>query len=401
MKVGMVSKYPEQEDGIAIYSESLCMALENEGVNVVRIGDKESTATKYKVDFKSWLLKWQLQRIVEQEKLDLLHIQYIAAHFGKFTLNLNLLLALSQKVPVVVTFHEVHTPAATVKEKLLYWLQKTITGKADAVIAHTRQQKEFLQLKYKKRHAYAVYHHLITKLMPMHVLKGRNILLFGMLSHGKGVEYLIRAMNELPGFNLTVAGKAVTPDYEKLLREIAAENKFGNVKLDIRWLPEDEKWKYMERADIMVFPYVWAPYQSGVMHNAFAYGIPVVATDIAGGVGEIVKEFRCGVVVEQRSPKAIAAGIKKVYSNYGIYQHGVQKYREEANLEKVARKHAEVYNETLQEYYETHGVVEKERIIKEKMAEEEAEEKEERGEEKEEGRGEKTESTEADKQNLG
>ena len=256
MKIGMVSKFPEQEDGIAIYSESLCKALENEGISVVRIGDKESTTANCKVDFKSWLLKWQLQRIVEQEKIDLLHIQYIAAHFGKYTLNLNLILALSQEVPVIVTFHEVHTTAATIREKLLYWLQKTVTGKADAVIAHTRQQKEFLQLKYKKRHAYAVYHHLITKLVPMHALKDRNILLFGMLSQGKGAEYVIRAMSELPGFSLTVAGKAITADYENLLKETAAENKLGNVKFDIRWVPEDEKLKYLERTDIMVFPYV-------------------------------------------------------------------------------------------------------------------------------------------------
>lgn len=371
MKIGMVSKYPEQEDGIAIYSESLCRALESEGISVVRIGDKESTEANHKADFKSWLLKWQLQRIVEEEELDLLHVQYIAAHFGKFTLNLNLILALSQKVPVVVTFHEVHTTAATIKGKLLYWLQKMITGKADAVIAHTRQQKEFLQLKYGKRQAYAIYHHLLTELKPMHALKGRNVLLFGMLGQGKGAEYLIRAMGELPGFNLTIAGKAVNKDYENLIKAEASENKLGNVRLDIRWFPDDEKWKCLEKADIMVFPYVWAPYQSGTLHNAFAYGIPVVVTDI-GPLAEIVKEFRCGAVVEQRSPKAIADGIRKVHGNYGIYQRGIEKYRQEASLEKIAKKHAEIYDETLQEYYEAHGVIERDRLIKEEMAEKEA-----------------------------
>ncbi len=369
MKIGMVSKFPEQEDGIAIYSESLCKALENYGISVVRIGDKGSTTANYKADFKSWLLKWQLQGIAEQEKLDLLHIQYIAPHFGKYTLNLNLLLALSQEVPVVVTFHEVHTTTANVKEKILSWLQKKITQKSSAVIAHTKQQKEFLQLKYRKKPAYAVYHHLIIKLMPMRTPKDKNILLFGMLSYGKGAEYLIRAMGELPSFNLTVAGKAINTDYENLIKAAAAENNSGNVRLDIRWVPEDEKWKYFERADIMAFPYVWAPYQSGTLHNAFAFGIPVVVTDI-GPLAEIVKEFRCGEVVKQRSPKAIAAGIRKVHSNYGFYQRGVEKYREEAKLEKIAKKHAEIYAETLQEHNETHGRVERERLIKERMAEE-------------------------------
>ena len=108
----------------------------------------------------------------------------------------------------------------------------------------------------------------------------------------------------------------------------------------------------------MVLPYVWAPYQSGTLHNAFSYGIPVVVTDM-GAISEVVKEYRCGRVVEQRSPKAIAAGIKAVLGNYETYQHGVAKYREAANWEMSAQKHAKMYNETLQGYYETHGFLER------------------------------------------
>ena len=358
MKIGMVSKYPPEEDGIGIYTASLCEELENAGIGVVKIGDRESSTADYTADFKSFSLKSQLQHVVEKENLDVLHIQYIATYFSKFTLNINLLLALralSKKIPVAVTFHEVHTTTATIKEKVLNFLQKAIARKADAIIAHTKQQKEFLQMKYRKKESYFV--HMGMTLHQIHKLKDRNILFLGMLNYGKGVEYLIRAMGELPNFKLTVAGKAITPDYEKQIRDAAAENKFGNVKLDVRWVPEEVKRKYLEEADIMVFPYVWAPYQSAAIHNAFSYGMPVVVTD-AGVIAEVVKEFRCGKVVEQRSPKALAAGIRGVLGSYDIYQHGVIKYREEANWEKVAEKHAELYNETLQKYYEKHGIPE-------------------------------------------
>lgn len=356
MKIGMVSKFAGEEDGIGIYATSLCKELENAGINVVKIGDKTSTTANYTVDFKSFSLKSQLQKIIEKEELDLLHIQYIAAYFGKFTLNLNLLLALRQKVPVVTTFHEVHTETATIREKVLGFIQKRITGKADSAIAHTAQQKEFLHMKYGKKEAYFV--RMGLSLNPMHKLRDRSILFFGMLNYGKGAEYLIRAMNELPDFKLTVAGKAISQDYEQLIKETAAENKLGNVKLDIRWVPEDVKKKYLEETDIMAFPYIWAPYQSAAMHNAFSYGIPVVVTD-AGAIGEVVKEFRCGRVVEQRSPKALAAGIKGVLGSYDIYQHGIGKYREEATWEKTAQRHGEIYNETLQRYYEKHGMPER------------------------------------------
>ncbi|HLD97533.1 MAG TPA: glycosyltransferase [Candidatus Nanoarchaeia archaeon] len=368
MKVGIVSKYLPEEDGIAIYTAELCRELQNAGIEIVKIGDKESTTANYTVDFKSFSLSSQLKRIVEKEELDLLHVQYIAAYFGKFTLNTNLILALmalNKKLPVVVTFHEVHTSTATIREKVLGFLQKTIAGKADSVMAHTRQQKEYLQMKYRKKDAYFV--HMGVTLHHMHKLRGKNILFFGMLNYGKGVEYLIRAMGELQDFRLTVAGKAITEDYEKLLRQAAAENKLGNVKLDIRWVPEEAKAKYLQEADIMAFPYVWAPYQSAAMHNAFSYGIPVVVTD-AGAIGEVVKEFICGRVVEQRSPKALAAGIRAVHGNYETYQHGLAKYRNEASWEKTAQRHGEIYNQTLQEYYEKRGMP-KHKKADEKMAE--------------------------------
>ena len=88
MKIGMVSKYADEEDGVGIYSTSMCEELENAGIDVVRIGDKETTTANYAVDFKSFSLKSQLQRIIEKEELDLLHIQHIAPYFTKYTLNL-------------------------------------------------------------------------------------------------------------------------------------------------------------------------------------------------------------------------------------------------------------------------------------------------------------------------
>ncbi len=359
MKVGMVGKFPEQQDGIAIYTASLCDELEGRGISIIRIGDSESTAAAHKVDFRSLLLKWKLQEVIEQEKLDILHIQYVASHFGKLTLNIGLLLALRQKIPVIVTLHEVHAEAETIRGKVLNWLQRCITRKAAAIVVHTQQQKELLHMRYRKRQVFCILHGL--SLNPVHKLKDKKLLLFGMLNYGKGAEYLIRAMNELPDFRLTVAGKAITADYERIVKAAADDNRLGNVRLDIKWVPEDEKRRLLEAADIMVFPYVWAPYQSGTLHNAFSYGMPVVVTD-AGAISEVVKEFRCGVVVEQRSPKALAAGIKKVYDSYDIYQHGVLKYREEANWQRSAQNHAEAYNLTLQEHYEAYGMPEPVRV---------------------------------------
>ncbi|HIG98325.1 TPA: glycosyltransferase [Candidatus Woesearchaeota archaeon] len=362
MKVGMVSKYPPEENGVGIYSARLCEELAEIGIGTVRIGDSESATADYRVDLKSLALKWRLKGIVEKEGIDLLHIQHIASHYSKLALNANLLIAMRQKVPVIATLHEVHTTTHTLRDRALSWIEGMIARKASAIIAHTKQQKEHMQHRHGKKESFLAY--MGTEQADVHKLKGRNILLFGMLNYGKGAEYLIRAMNELPGYKLIVAGKAVSRGYEKLLREEAAENKQGNVMLDIRWIPEDAKEKYLEEADIMAFPYVWAPYQSAAMHNAISRGIPLVATD-AGAIDEVVKGYICGRVVEQRSPKALAAGIKAVYGNYETYQHGALKYRKEAAWARTAERHAQIYNETLQEHYAKHGLPERRRADKE------------------------------------
>jgi len=262
-------------------------------------------------------------------------------YFGKYNLKLGLVRAMSQEIPVVLTFTEVHTSCTGLRGKILCWLQNKLASKSAASIAHTPRQAEYMK-KYK-----APSYHIHMGLIPRKTKprKGRNVLFFGMLNYGKGVEYLIEAMDGLPGYNLVVAGIAITKSYEELLRK-KAEGR-SNVKLDIRWIPENVKKKYLEEADIMAFPYVWAPYQSGALHDALSYGKPVVVTE-TGGIWEIIKEYNCGVIVPAKDPAAIAEGIKKALQNYKEFQAGIRKYQKDANWKAVGKKHARVYTEVLE-----------------------------------------------------
>jgi len=360
MKIGMVGKFPPEEDGMAFYAASLCGELDNAGVEIIKIGDRNSATANYIVDLKSFGLKGQLRRIAGTEKLDMIHIQYSPEWFGAF--GMNLALALSQEVPVIVTMHNVNMETNTLKQKIAAYFQNVIARKASAVITDSTQQKEYPQSRNKKRQFHFV--RMGHSQNPVHQLQGKNLLFFGELGYGKGAEYAIEAMNYLPDYRLTVAGKAADKHYESLVRKTAAGNRMGNVKLDIRWIPEETKNEYFAKSDIVVLPYVDS-ISSAVLGDAASYGIPVLAT--TGAIAQTVKEFVCGRVVEQRSPKAIAAGIKGIYSNYEIYQHGAKRLREEAALEKTAKQHAEIYDEVLQEHYEKHGVIEKEKEQKKMM----------------------------------
>lgn len=339
MKIGMVSKFMPEKDGIAIYSENLCKALEK-SCEVVKIGDTNSKSAHYRINFTSFWLQQQLQRIIEQEKLDILHIQYIAAYFGRHTLNLNLLQALSQKIPVICTMHEVHYDYEGynfLRKTALAFLENEVVRKAGYVIAHTPQQKGFLQKKYKAKNVECIYHGL--ELMEAKHRKDSNILFFGKISRKKGLEMLIKAMKSLPEYHLTIAGSFVDKNHERQIRKMT--EKAANISCIFGWLSDEEKWKQFRNADLVVLPYLQAQYQSGPLHNAVSAGVPVVVTR-TGALYEMVEHFRFGEIAE-KSSGAIAEGIRKAMKNYDKYKKGLAEYRKEANWGRVAERHVELY----------------------------------------------------------
>ncbi|MBW2981180.1 glycosyltransferase family 4 protein [Candidatus Woesearchaeota archaeon] len=319
--------------------------LKKLGLKVIKIGTKKSSAD-YKLNFGSVFFRKEVKKIIKKEKLDLLHIQYISPWYGKYLLNMGLISLLKDtEIQVVVTLHEVQYSRKSsnipqdLKFKILQFIEKNIVKNSSKIIVHTPCQKKFLEGRYHVNNVDCVYMGLnlnkIKKKKP-----GKNILFFGMLNFGKGVEYLIRAMKYLPDFRLIVAGRAVRKDYKRLLMEEGKD--LNNVNLHIGWVSEKDKRKYYENADVVVLPYVWAPYQSAVLHDAISYGLPVVVTKV-GAVWEIVELFKCGELIKARSSKAIAEGVKKVFRTYNRYKKGIEAYRREANWEAAAKKHLEVY----------------------------------------------------------
>jgi len=339
MKIGMVSKFMPEKDGIARFSENLCKELEKHH-EVIKIGDVKSDDADYQTNFKSFRLKVELQKIIEKEKLDILHIQYIAAYFGRHTLNLNLLQALSQKIPVVSTMHEVHYSYEGynfLRKKALAFLEKEVVKKSDVVIAHTPQQKSFLERKYEVGNVNFI--HLGMELREFHKRKGNNLLFFGKISRMKGLELLIKAMKMLPEYKLQLVGSFVDKKHEKQIKKMLVNTE--NIRAKFGWVSDKERWEHFRNADLAVFPYLKAQNQSGALIDAISVGIPVVVTK-SGGLYEVIELFKCGEVVE-KNPKAIAEGIKKAMKNYGSYKKGLLAYRKEANWGRVAEKHSELY----------------------------------------------------------
>jgi len=328
LKIGMISRFLPEKDGIAIYAENLIKNLDAE---VIRIG-----GGKYPVSLKSSSLKKKVAEIIKKEGIQVLHIQHVASLYSK-ALNYNLLSLLSLPVPKVITLHEVHMDAKNVRDKVLSWIEKSLARKA-AIIVHSKKQKQFLMEKTGKQSIARIYHGIEEK--EFIYKAGKNLLFFGMISRLKGVDYLLKAMPTLKEFRLMIAGRPIDESVRKeLLERIRQAN---NVSFDFSWISEENKEKYYHDANIVILPYLWGPYQSGILHNAVSYGRPVVVTDV-GSLPELVKEFSLGEVIRPRDEKAIADAVMKITSDYGRYLKGIQEYRKQANWKNVAQHHMELY----------------------------------------------------------
>lgn len=341
LKIGLLSPFLPENDGIAIYSNNILKGLEKNRESIVTIGRKGSKAD-YTVNFKSFSLKKRLKEIIKKEKLNLLHIQYVASLFSKYSLNYNLLHALNLQIPIIITLHEVQYSSKGIKNKVLQHIEKIIIKKADKIIVHTPNQKEYLKKKYKTNSIVAIYHGLRLNKVPKRKNK-KNLLCFGMISHGKGVPYLIKAMKYLQGYNLTIAGKFVDDTSKtEVIKALKCNN--STIKTDFGWIDEKKKEKYYREADCVVLPHIWAPYQSGILHNAVAWGLPVVVTKV-GALWEMADKFKFGVVVNPKDPKAIAEGIRKVFKDYNSFKKGIENYRQAANWPKIAKEHMILYGQ--------------------------------------------------------
>jgi glycosyltransferase involved in cell wall biosynthesis len=348
MKIGLLSTFPPEKCGVAIYTNNLYNGLKNKGIEIIRIGNKESEA-EYKVDFKSFNLKKELKEIIEKEKIKLIHVEHNYPHFSSF-FNLNLINCFSLKIPFVTTLHEVHYfDGATInpKESAIRIIQKNIAKKSSAVIVHTPKQKDLLEKRYGARNIHCIYHGL--SLLPENKRNKGNLLFFGLISEGKGIEFLIEAMRHLQEYSLTIAGSVPKGQekYKEMLLKKIKELNLTNVKTDLRWINEDEKWDYYRKADIVVLPYVWSPYQSGILHNALSCAIPAVVTK-TGSLHEIAEIFRIGEIVEPKNPEAIAEAVRKVDKNYNDYRKGIEQYREKANWQNIGKKHRELYRRLIE-----------------------------------------------------
>lgn len=138
-------------------------------------------------------------------------------------------------------------------------------------------------------------------------LKGFTLLTAGHLVERKGHHLIIKALKELPGVALLVAGDGeIRASLEALTDQLGLQDRVTFLGA----VPHKDLYRVYSAVDALVL----ASDREGwpnVLLEAMACGTPVVATNV-WGAGEIVQSPEAGLLVEERSPSALAESVQKL-----------------------------------------------------------------------------------------
>lgn len=131
----------------------------------------------------------------------------------------------------------------------------------------------------------------------------------GLLRPYKGWELLLEAFSRLPREYpeacLVLAGEP-WGEAKRLPRRIGA---LEAVRLELRYLPEEERALWLDACDAVVCPYLHAT-GSGIAADALAHGRAVIGTRVDGLV-EVVAEEESGILVPPGDVEALAEALRR------------------------------------------------------------------------------------------
>jgi glycosyltransferase involved in cell wall biosynthesis len=373
--VAFIGTYTPRECGIATFTKDLIDSIDVLGEFApARVISVNEIATIYVYDGR---VKQQIRHDFEEDyvqaakyinssRVKVVNVQHefgiYGGDWGEYLLSF--LKAVNK--PVVTTLHTVQPDFEPKARKVL----KEITDHSKAVVVMAKVAKEILKgygVPSKKIHV--VQHGCpdipfsdSESVKPSLGLKGRTVLsTFGLISGGKGVEYVIRALPSLvekyPDVLYLIIGET-HPEVRKhegesyrmnLIKLVEELGLRDHVRFHNRFLTKRELIRYLQATDVYITPYI-GPNQisSGTLVYALGAGRAVVSTPYLHAK-EVLSEGR-GFFCEFKNPDSIAAEVKKLLENVKLRKDMEKKnyrYSRSFTWPKVGQKYADILKEAI------------------------------------------------------
>jgi polysaccharide biosynthesis protein PslF len=327
-RIGMLSTYPPKLCGLATFAAALTSELSRVGdtVTVVAIDDGDDPSH---IATASELVNGSAASVREVARLlsrsDVAVIQHEYGIFGGADGDEILEVLKRLSVPAIVVLHTV--PAAPTAHQR-FVLERVCDLAARSVVM-TSSARSRLERGYTVDTAKIVTipHGASPPTPPRLISDARDVvrpqlLTWGLLGPGKGIEHVIRALGILAGEGLavryTIAGathpKVFERDgdaYRRMLGDVAAEaGVSAQVTFDDAYRGVADLMRFVALASLVVLPYDSRDQvTSGVLVDAIAAGRPVIATAFPHAA-ELLSDG-AGIVVPHGDPVELARAIRK------------------------------------------------------------------------------------------
>ena len=241
--------------------------------------------------------------------------------------------------PTVFTAHDL-LPRRTARRRDL-WTK--LLSRFSAVVVHSERGREALGELGVEAERLRVIPHPVFPSDPPRRDDGATVLALGVIRPYKGLEDTIAALDRVPDARLLVVGDPLEPveDYQ------AAAGRKAEWRLG--YAGEAEIDRALGESTIAVFPYRPEIDQSGALLRALGAGVPVVAYDV-GGIGEPVRRFEAGRVVEAGNVEALSEAIRELLSDHDVLEGaraGARRARETLTWDASAADHVKLYQELI------------------------------------------------------
>ena len=337
--VAIVSTYPPTACGLATFASALADGLERIGVR--RIGVVRST-TESALPFDDRVLSVlkpgsnQSMSLAASclDEFDYALIQHEYGIYGGDSGEEVLELISRTSTPVITTLH---TVPLTPNDKQRHILESIVQMSAAVVtMTHTARERLVSLYEVDENKVTVIAHGArFVPSPPRNSSSHFDLLTWGLLGPGKGIEWVVDAMGLLshthPHVRYTVAGtthpKVFERDgnaYRNSLMQRARENGVSSqVLFDSKYRTVDDLIDLAHRSSLVVLPYDSIDQiTSGVLVDAVAAGKPVIATEFPHAI-ELVGRG-CGVVVPHADPAALANAIQMLV-DYPDVLRGMEK----------------------------------------------------------------------------
>jgi len=375
--ISFISTFPPRQCGIATFTENLCGACTNylqgrmRSLVVALDSPKQELdypeIVRFKVDQQARVNYVEAAEFINYSNVRAVSLQHEFGIFGGNDGRYILDLLWELRCPVVVTLHTVLNNPSEGQRAVM----NDLITLSQRLVVMSRRGMDFLREVYDAPpEKIRMIHHGVEQLPLVEPdlykgqfdMEGRRVVLtFGLLSQGKGIEYMLQALPPVvakyPNLCYIVLG-ATHPDVveregesyrlqlQRLARELGLQK---NVLFIGRFVERAELCEFLKAADVYVTPYLnREQITSGTLAYALGAGKPVVSTAY-WHAEELLADDR-GILVDFKDPAALSDALLELLDNPRRLREmraSAYEYSRQMVWPEVGRQYVELFREVM------------------------------------------------------